>query len=283
MYPLNLFAEAIVEDLIADGTTATTATTTATTSDGSENSNNSLLQTSDTNVLESSSSSSSSTVANKDNMMTSTTTAAVMEEETTTTTKNAGLESKKAGLESSTAAAATPLGDRWAVCSEGIDLSGKWEIVVDEEFKTQYDHYLASLGQPLIVRTVAVNIVHNTKEDITQKDNGKYIFIRGTNVRGIWDRVYISSGADSEEGEYERVQVPVMTADSEQVEAEAWWEDHGQTHVSWLRGVKKYGGGAFESRRYLDDEGVYVCESTFHPEDTSKDRSSLVWRFRKVP
>lgn len=75
-----------------------------------------------------------------------------------------------------------------------------------------------------------------------------------------------------------------QTADSELVEAESWWESEGTVHVSWLRGVSRYhGGGCFESRRYLEDDGkTYCCESTFHFNDDSREPSKLTWRFRKI-
>ena len=54
--------------------------------------------------------------------------------------------------------------------------------------------------------------------------------------------------------------------------------------MSWTRGVRRYGGGAFESRRYLETDDVYVCESTFHPEggatgEGDDDRPFLKWKF----
>lgn len=83
------------------------------------------------------------------------------------------------------------------------------------------------------------------------------------------------------DGTYNHAQVPIVTADAEKVMAESWWEDDGTMHVSWTRGVKKYGGGDFESKRYLEKNGdVYVCESTFHPIDTeNREKSHLVWKF----
>ena len=73
-----------------------------------------------------------------------------------------------------------------------------------------------------------------------------------------------------------------QTADSEKVDAESWWESEGTVHVSWLRGVSRYGGGSFKSKRYLEDGGeTYVCESTFYFNDESKKKNKLTWRFRK--
>jgi hypothetical protein len=87
--------------------------------------------------------------------------------------------------------------------------------------------------------------------------------------------------APQSDGTYNHTQVPIVTADSEKVIAESWWENDGTVHVSWTLGVKKYGGGSFESKRYLENNGdVYVCESTFHPDDSERrEKSQLAWRF----
>ena len=83
------------------------------------------------------------------------------------------------------------------------------------------------------------------------------------------------------DGTYDHMLVPIVTADAEKVRAKSWWESDGTVHVSWTMDVKKYGGGAFESKRYLENNGdVYVCESTFHPNDTERrEKSTLKWRF----
>lgn len=175
---------------------------------------------------------------------------------------------------------AKPAGNRWAVAAPGVDLTGEWELFVTEEFKQEYDRYLAELGQPLLVRSVALGIISLTTEVTQQTDNGKSLLIRGQNVRGTWDRTLVASGTDVGCDEYIPLQIPVMSADSEKVEAESWWENDGTVHVSWLRGVKKYGGGEFESRRYLDGDD-YVCESIFHPTDSTKESNRIVWRFRR--
>ena len=175
-----------------------------------------------------------------------------------------------------------PYGDRWAVAAPGIDLTGHWELIVTDDFRRDYDAYLAALGQPILVRTVALGIVGMTTEETKQTDDGKSLLIRGKNARGTWDRTLVASGATPGEDHYVPLHVPIMTADSEQVEAEAWWTDEGRVHVSWLRGVTKYGGGEFESRRYLEDDGnLYVCETTFHRRDKSKDPARITWRFRR--
>ena len=132
----------------------------------------------------------------------------------------------------------------------------------------------------MLVRSVALGIISLTTEGTKQTNQGKSLLIRGQNVRGTWDRTLVASGTEIGKNEYSPLIVPVMSADSEKVEAECWWEADGHVHVSWLRGVRKYGGGAFESRRYLDGE-TYVCESTFHSDDNGKQPNRIVWSFRR--
>jgi hypothetical protein len=173
---------------------------------------------------------------------------------------------------------ATISGDRWAVSS--VDLSGQWEILVTDEFKQQYDKYLTLLGQPMLVRSVALSIVGLTTEETIQSDHGRVLFIRGRNVRGCWERSLVSSGADVRNSTYEPTFIPIVTADAETVYSESWWENSGTAHRSWLRGVQKYGGGDFESLRYIDGD-VLVCESTFHPNDSAREKASVTWRFKR--
>jgi hypothetical protein len=153
--------------------------------------------------------------------------------------------------------------------ASNVDLSGEWNIIVSDAFKEEYDKYLTLLGQPLLVRSVALSIVSMTTESTEQNDEGMMLSIRGRNVRGTWERTLMTP-------EITRI----VTADGEDVEAEAWWENSGTVHRSWLRGVSKYGGGDFESKRYLESNGkVLVCESTFHPRDATRENARVTWRF----
>ena len=178
-----------------------------------------------------------------------------------------------------------PRGERWAVAAPGTDLTGKWKIVVSDDFKKEYDQYLKNLGQPSLVRSVAVSIVEMTSEEVIQSDKGRSLCIKGRNLRGVWDRTLKSSGSDFDfehKDDDKHIRVSLVTADKENVEAESWWENDGTLHRSWLRGVKKYGGGDFESRRYLSDEGnTLICESIFHPHGREKDTAAITWTFRK--
>ena len=177
--------------------------------------------------------------------------------------------------------AVRPAGTRWATATPSCDLSGKWNIIVDDIFLKQYDKYLEELGQPAIVRTVACSIVSFTKEEYEQREDGRVLVIKGTNPRGMWTRNIVSSGTIAgESDDFDRVETPVKTADSELVMAEAWWENDGTVHKSWMRGGKKWGGGDFESTRYLDGNTL-VCESIFHPTDESRPKSCITWRFKR--
>ena len=187
-----------------------------------------------------------------------------------------------------------------ATAAEGVDLSGDWDLIVTESFKKEYDQYLQLLGQPKIVRTVALSIAGMTTETMVQSDHGATLFIRGENIRGVWERTLTTTIFDSasnacQEAEANSSSAPktpkkaeIFTADGELVTCEAWWEDQGRVHRSWLHGVQKYGGGSFESRRYISEENdgesgdartVLVCESTFHPRDESREKAKVTWRF----
>lgn len=173
-----------------------------------------------------------------------------------------------------------PHGDRWAIASPDTDLSGSWKIIVSDEFKKEYDEYLRRLGQPLLVRTIAVSIIGLTAEETKQLDHGRKLFIRGINSRGIWERTLVASGSEDRNGDFQPEWVPVVTADAETVETESWWEENGTVHKSWLRGGRKYGGGDFESTRYLEQNGdVLVCESVFHPREQDREKAFVTWKF----
>ena len=181
---------------------------------------------------------------------------------------------------------ALPEGNCWAVSAPDVDLSAVWKIVVDEKFKEEYDTYLKNLGQPSLVRSIAVNIVELTTEEVIQGDNGRTLSIKGKNLRGVWERTLLASGSDYEndfnEDVEEHDQIDLITADKEKVKAEAWWEDRGTVHRSYLRGVKKYGGGDFESKRYLEDDGnTLICESIFHPKE-GKEPAVIKWTFTRT-
>jgi hypothetical protein len=182
----------------------------------------------------------------------------------------------------STLGEAQPVGNRWAIACSLTNLTGDWELIVTDDFRKQYDNYLLGLGQAGLVRSVALGIVAQTTEKVVQTDQGRSLQIVGRNIRGTWSRILVASGTDLDHDVYLPQLVPITSADSEPVETESWWENNGTVHVSWMRGVTKYGGGSFESRRYLDGEGQeYVCDSAFHPTETSKQPNKITWRFRR--
>ena len=186
-----------------------------------------------------------------------------------------------------------PEHERWAVASSAVDLSGDWTIIADDRFRKQYNAYLANLGFGFVLRNVALGVIGTTTEHTRQTADGRHLLIRGKNPRGVWERTLVASGYPdfdthsslTESVHYEHRKVTVQTADLEAVEAEAWWEDGGTIHRSWLRGGTKYGGGDFESYRYLEEGSngqVLVCRSIFHPNDKSKPRAEVVWRYKRV-
>lgn len=193
---------------------------------------------------------------------------------------------EKIVVESAVEKIVLPKGKEWAVAAPNVNLSGKWKIIVTDDFKENYDNYLKDLGQTSLVRSVAVTIVEMTTEEVIQSDEGRALCIKGKNLRGIWDRTLMASGSDcdTEHGDGdEHMRVPLVTADKEKVESESWWENNGTVHRSWLRGVKKYGGGDFESRRFLVDDGnKLVCESKFHPQGREKEKAVLRWEFERI-
>lgn len=186
---------------------------------------------------------------------------------------------------------ATSAKPRQATAHANVDLTGNWTLIVDNSFNVQYDEYLRKLGQPMLVRTVALTAIGSTKEETAQTDGGARLFIRGTNARGSWERTLEASEQIIEDGELgnggqpkhavEGHELkPMTTADGEDVEVAAWWESNGKVHHSWVVGGKKYGGGDFENKRYLTDNGnILVCESTFHPEEEGRDDAKVTWRF----
>lgn len=169
-------------------------------------------------------------------------------------------------------------GSRWATAA--IDITGEWQLIDTEKFKADYDDYLKLLGQPKIVRVVAVGLVGLTTEIIEQTEEGRELLIRGKSGINVWERRLISSGADAESAEYQPEHIAIRTADDETVQAEAWWDSNGTVHMSWLRGVEKYGGGDFESKRYLEDDGsTLVCETIFHPKQEGREKARVTWKF----
>jgi hypothetical protein len=153
------------------------------------------------------------------------------------------------------------LHERWAMSAPNCDLSGSWTLIADESFKAEYDTYLKHLGFNRITRGVACSLIARTTEITKQSKGGRELYLKGINPKGAWERVLVASGFpdfethdEAKEGtDYTHMRTSIKTADAEDVDAEAWWEERGTVHRSWLRGGTKYGGGDFESLRYIEE------------------------------
>lgn len=120
------------------------------------------------------------------------------------------------------------LHERWAMSAPNVDLSGEWTLIADDTFKSEYDGYLKKLGFSGITRKVACSLIARTTELTKQSDNGRELFLKGTNPKGAWERTLTASGypdfethPERKEGEdYSHMKTSIKTADSEDVDAE---------------------------------------------------------------
>jgi len=80
---------------------------------------------------------------------------------------------------------------RWAMSSDEVDLTGKWYLLEDEGFKEEYDEYLKALGQPSIVRAVALTLIGLTREETIQEDRGRTLIISGVNLEELELKAFI--------------------------------------------------------------------------------------------
>jgi len=220
---------------------------------------------------------------------------------------------------SSSSSANDPYGPRWAIANTGIDLSGTWIPIVTSDFKQAFDSFLSTCcGQfyPYFRRKIMVNFLGLTKEVIQQHQMGRTLEIVSSNPVGQWNRTLVASGTRSSRkgGRTNRstttttdamffvpIYQTVQDPEGDMVEIEAWWENGGTVHRSWLRGIphatssntnhkdknkhKVKANGIFESRRYLESRNVLVCESTFHPSTTASrsiQMARVVWRYSRA-
>jgi hypothetical protein len=70
----------------------------------------------------------------------------------------------------------------------------------------------------------------------------------------------------------------IKGADGVRTLCRVWWE--GDRHKSWLVGGKKFGGGDFESTRYLEND-FYVCDTCFHPTTKGKKDVCIKWTYER--
>ena len=120
------------------------------------------------------------------------------------------------------------LHERWAQSAPKVDLSGEWTLIADDAFKAEYDSYLKQLGFNGITRRVACGLIARTTEITKQSDNGRELYLKGTNPKGAWERSLIASGypdfethPERKEGDdYSHTKTAIKTADAEDVDAE---------------------------------------------------------------
>lgn len=173
-----------------------------------------------------------------------------------------------------------PEGPRWAVSHPKVDFTGTWKPIVTEEFKDEYESYLKKCATSVFFRKVVINFASTTREVIQHAESGRKLHFHGKTPVGSWERTLVSSGADADSSHFEPHQTNFLDPDKERVYVEAWWEEDGTVHKSWLRGKPRVEGGAFESTRYIEacpttGQDILVCESKFHPsKDHLNDRNS---------
>lgn len=181
----------------------------------------------------------------------------------------------------------TPDGFRWATADQNVDLSGTWKPIMTQQFKNEYDLFLANCNVSYLLRKVMVNGVALQKERIEQRSQGRELELYAMNPAGAWNRTLLASGSEVGFESFDPVHVKMVDPDGDEVEVEAWWEDDGTVHKSWLRGKEGFQGGVVESSRYLEDDNTLVCESTFHPGSDVKrngkfQQATLVWKFERI-
>lgn len=192
-------------------------------------------------------------------------------------------------------------GPRWAVAAPTTDLSGTWKPIVSEAFKAEYDDYMLKCGEGVFFRKALLSVLGLTREVIHQRDSGRELSITGVTPIGEWVRVLVASGAEptnsnginannslsnKSNDNYEPIYTQFKDPDGDTVQVEAWWEQNGTVHKSWLRNKPRVMGGEFESTRYLEEStnnNVLVCESVFHPPPNNLkfQHVTVVWKFQR--
>jgi len=179
-----------------------------------------------------------------------------------------------------------PEGPRWAIAS--TDLSGTWKPVVTPEFLQQYDVYLQHCGEGLLWRKALLSTIGLSQEVYEQRNDGRELSITSVTPIRKWGRILLASGADLDTSDYEPMYSEFPDPDGDTVQVEAWWEDEGTKHKSFLRNKPLVRGGTIETTRYLhpNDADILVCESTFHPPPDNSDpkfqQDSVEWTFRRI-
>jgi hypothetical protein len=196
-------------------------------------------------------------------------------------------------------AADLPYGPRWAIANAATDLSGTWIPIITSEFQTAFDAFASTCCDlSFLRRKLVVQFLGKTSEIIHQTQRGRHLEIVSANPVGQWNRTLVASGTTSTDQTnstttttstssrffFQPILQTVQDPEGNSVHMEAWWEDAGTVHRSWLRGKVD---GVFESSRYLESPNVMVCESTFHPSSSGhsqrqKEKVSVVWRYNRA-
>ncbi|KAL3930943.1 MAG: hypothetical protein SGBAC_011538 [Bacillariaceae sp.] len=172
--------------------------------------------------------------------------------------------------------------DRSVTAASHVDLSGTWRPIVTPQFKVEYDQYLQNCSQSFMFRKVVVNGISLQKETIHQLEDGTDLQIIASNPAGNWNRTLVASSSK------DPANVTMQDPDGDTVQVEAWWENDGKVHKSWLRNKPRLLGGAFETARYLSEEdpNILMCDSIFHPAPDSPPSKGfkygrVMWQFRR--
>jgi len=174
---------------------------------------------------------------------------------------------------------------RRVVSASTTDLTGEWTPLVTSAFKSSLDAFLTASGQSYWIRKAVIGSLHMQREVIQQRNHGRDLQIVSIHPLGQWNRTLRTSafGKDNMRGSTESVYYTILEPDGNEAQVKAWWEGQGTVHKSRLRGSSRViEGGEFEASRYLEDENILVCESTFHPPEHEGLPISLTWRFEKV-
>mmetsp|Transcript_11597 Transcript_11597/g.29519 ORF Transcript_11597/g.29519 Transcript_11597/m.29519 type:complete len:154 (-) Transcript_11597:310-771(-) len=114
------------------------------------------------------------------------------------------------------------------------DFTGSWRQVQNENA----DKYLQAMGYNGLARKLTIPLMKKSEEEISHA--GESVRIKTTNLKGEWDRSYVTDGNMTQ----------CRTADGQKVDATSWWdfreEDGTHVHKSRLEGAKQ---GTFETWR----------------------------------
>mmetsp|Transcript_50265 Transcript_50265/g.76513 ORF Transcript_50265/g.76513 Transcript_50265/m.76513 type:complete len:327 (+) Transcript_50265:233-1213(+) len=178
-----------------------------------------------------------------------------------------------------------PRGKRWATAAKHVDLSGVWKPIVTSDFNQDFNDYLVNCSLPFFHRKLLVNGIALQTEYIEQRREGQELEIVDKTPAGSWNRTLLTSGATVQVDKYEARNFSIKDPYGDFVQVEAWWEDMGFVHKSWLRGKPNSYGATIETSRYLEGDDTLVCESAFHPGQgapASHRYAEIAFRFKRI-